>query len=117
MNANELRIGNYYNHHEEVKQITPDIIQEVSDAERIWCKPIPLTEEFLCNLGAEKFSGVVWLKLTNLHSELHFEFYGEEIVTILKGKFSDLVLNRIHSVHQLQNLYFALTNEELTIKQ
>jgi hypothetical protein len=58
-----------------------------------------------------------WLPITNLKSELHFETFSntDEIVTTLKGQFSDLILDRIRSVHDLQNLYYSLTKSELSV--
>jgi hypothetical protein len=76
--------------------------------------PIPLTEEWLLRFNAEKRSDFFIFTqndeykstlLLNINSEGGYKFacqhfwYGME------------------SVHQLQNLYFALTGEELTIKQ
>ena len=82
-------------------------------------EPIPLTEEWLLGFGAHKSNKFTyWISVSNLKAELHFEAFKnrDEIVTRIIGSFSDLILDRIKYVHQLQNLYFALTNEELIIK-
>ena len=52
---------------------------------------------------------------SNLKAELHFEVFNNtsEIVTTIKSQFSDLILDRIKYVHELQNLYFSLTKSEL----
>jgi len=79
-------------------------------------KPIPLTEEWLLKIGGKPLTNGYWISVSNLKAELHFELFKntDEIVTTLKSQFCDLILDRIYYVHQLQNLYFALTNEELT---
>ena len=72
-------------------------------------EPIPLTEEWLVKFGFEKemfsndFSfGDFELNFVNDFFEF---YYGKDNVI------------KIKSIHQLQNLYFALTNEELTFKE
>jgi hypothetical protein len=75
-------------------------------------KPIPLTEEWLVKFGFEK------IKNNGIDYELHdcvISFEAEWMWT------SESKLNEVRTlipkhVHQLQNLYFALTNEELTLK-
>lgn len=73
---------------------------------------IPLTEEWLL-----KFGFVFGIKLQDF-TKGKYQFVEREI---LKGYFSEnkvfyfLNNTKIKSVHQLQNLYFALTGEELEI--
>ena len=74
--------------------------------------PIELNVEWLQKFSKSMDVGY-WISVTNLKSELHFEIYRNEIVTILKGQFCNLILDNIKYVHQLQNLYFALTGCEL----
>ena len=112
MKANELRIGNWYDHNGIPKQATPNTIEEVWESERSWCKPIPLTEEWLLKFGFEKEK-----------ENYSWYFKGKVIINV----FNDVAykLNTggctryepFKHVHQLQNLYFALTGEELTIKK
>lgn len=69
-------------------------------------KPIPLTEEWLLKFGYWKLD----------HKDAHFVIKGHTI-----WKCNNLLMCEkngiiIKSVHQLQNLYFALTNNELIIK-
>ena len=68
-------------------------------------KPIPLTEEWLLKFGFKKDNNFTWV---NLEMEL---MQREDGFWIWLG--ADLYLEH---VHQLQNLYFALTGEELIIK-
>jgi hypothetical protein len=77
-------------------------------------KPIPLTEEWLARFGFvsdDYFGRVLYCNgyLSNIR------FYNGECVMRVRGS-NDVRLPKIEYVHQLQNLYFALTGEELTIK-
>lgn len=75
-------------------------------------EPIPLTEECLLKFGFEKCLNGFWCakELLNVKISKHFvtEIY-------LSGSDTDLAFNGIQYIHQLQNLYFALTGEELTL--
>jgi len=113
--ANELRIGNIIlDEKGDVVCVTIDTFYWLAECVRNEedYKPIPLTEEWLVKLGFEKheFSNYEYCKgLFNLAHSNKLNptgmFYEAERGTYLKH------------VHQLQNLYFALTGEELTIKQ
>lgn len=108
INANELRIGNYLT----IIGITPIKI----DAQRILSisngdtdyKPIPITEEWLLKFGFVKSDhysgGYKW------HNGM---FY---ILELAKDAFycDYTLIFSVDYVHQLQNLYFALTGTELT---
>lgn len=87
-------------------------------------QPIPISEEWLLKLGAKKMPrGLVWISLSNLKSELHFESFikkrgeGFDVVSSIVNVQGELILDPIKYVHQLQNLYYALTGEEITIKK
>ena len=68
-------------------------------------KPIPLTEEWLLKFGFDSmFSGAGYHK------------NGVEIGNNHNGFYILATSYQIEFIHQLQNLYFALTGEELTIK-
>lgn len=114
MKAQELRIGNYYNHNREIKQVTPSTIEEVWNEQREWCKPIPLTEEWLLKLGfyENRTGNPSW----QLDVNLDFCIWGRPGRGFNVYVNSDEIGNPILYVHQLQNLYFALTGCELGIK-
>ena len=108
MKANELRIGNYV-------QFSGGAIYKVDmlyigfGGLEFW-KPIPLTEEWLLKFGFEK-KGCNW-ELPN------FRFHVNKSVNYDGFLFCDgysVITEKIQHVHQLQNLYFALTQKELTL--
>lgn len=118
MRENELRLNNYVLNDERVVLLSTnyDLFKCLVYVNRgIGFEPIQLTEEWLLkfgfdfyqNIGARKFMNFGNLIIeTNAHKDIPV-YYTEqrELICIIKY------------VHQLQNLYFALTGEELTIKQ
>jgi hypothetical protein len=129
MEAKELRIGNWVNSWrisgdwipkqiESGKEIDFVFMQE----ENIIYKPIQLTEEWLLKMGFEKDDnyytsyrldeGYITVKAEdNDWDDLCLDVF---IKTADMDK--EFYLTAIEHVHSLQNLYFALTGEELTIK-
>ena len=82
-------------------------------------KPIPLTEEWLFKFGFEKYEHGFkeYWQLNDFQLEIHgdkfvFRVHGGESAPHLTQFFA----HHTKYVHQLQNLYFTLTGEELTIK-
>ena len=144
MESKELRIGNYLYNGEgyvAVDEIYKDDIKisilkdspamfEVCDIQ-----PIPLTEEWLEKFGFEKviyasestgYGCEYILKVGNRDKD-GFTLNGFTLIyqddfslgIYCKEDDGDFItpdLSRFKYVHQLQNLYFALTGEELTIK-
>ena len=139
LKATELRIGNYvmFNdnyelslddpaYYEDMKMFPIDVIASdetirLMDGDKsIGCfgtnqiKPISITEEWLIKFGFEKFNKAMHKplnKTTHIYREIldHNNFY-------ITGMDNYLQLTNIPKyVHQLQNLYFALTGKELTI--
>ena len=122
MKANELRIGNLintpYEKEAKMKSIVEDdswggyyIVTNNNKTSITVVKPIPLTEECLLKFGFEarkdvffKFGGYAHMISLNKN----FDTYRVEIV--------NQSISRIKYVHQLQNLYFALTGEELNFE-
>ena len=102
MKAEELRMGNYILYQKE--HIIPcDLIDiELCEIDR---DPIPLTEEILLKCGFVKG------KMSNV-----FYLGDFEILLPTYFKYKDAHLIKIKHLHQLQNLYFALTGEELIIE-
>jgi len=123
MKASELRIGNFFN--VPIKEQCPfriDAFEYCSEkfikvAQEVklngfevhpltWygrdLKPIPLTEEWLIKLGAKK-------------DKIDNTYYLSELEIMLPNffRYKTSIISRIDYVHQLQNLYFVLTGEEL----
>jgi hypothetical protein len=126
MKANELRIGNWFLEKDEVKQFDGDFYHLLG------CEPIPLNTNWL-----EKFGFKPWDEKKTIYTlERHIDKYNNTCFRFwlqLDKLVFDYIQNEIHPtesifddkniirleinyVHQLQNLYFALTGEELTIK-
>jgi hypothetical protein len=111
MKAEELRIGNlvykYYPSGIEIEAVNEINSYFVNGIGISAIEPIPLTEEWLLKFGFEKEGG--WFKKKRL---LLFNIRNMYFTTPSK----DIVSVDVTTVHQLQNLYFALTGEELTLK-
>ena len=118
MKAKELRIGNYigFGNIDQIERV--EIIKEQALGVYSDCEfdtltpielfePIPLTEEWLLKMGFENYDGSKW------------ERCGIIILNYNDGCI--YLANQLHVnifyVHQLQNLFFSLIGEELTIVQ
>jgi hypothetical protein len=131
--ANELRLGNYFllkGKPKKVKHIWPygvgipteegDDWTQVLEIEDI--EPIPLTREILEKARFEKNRDNDFIISMALDFHLSISFYPDGAFPILikdsemyNGEAQMVPLNRLDYLHQLQNLYFALTGEELTL--
>lgn len=119
MKANELRVGNVVNLLGSQAIIIPNDFQKWFQNAQGWenkaIKPIPLTEDWLIRFGFVQdesnqyywknwgTNGVQILKYSDIYRRFTFEL----------GQGFNKVLD---NVHQLQNLYYALTENELEIK-
>ena len=120
MRSNELRIGNLVkvdsNPFESVTQIFKDgVVTDAYDVVNSFkdLEPIPLTEEWLIKFGFEKTSdNMYWVQPDNF---MYFELNNFGIIATFPDSVADFG-KRVNNVHSLQNLYFALTGEELTIR-
>lgn len=120
--ANELRIGNLVYPDMSSHEPITVCIKDFEDTYHL--KPIPLTEEWLL-----KFGFVITVDPENAHykkvvnNDFNESFVinrkvGYEVFYIGHKDCNDYLCftTQIKHVHQLQNLYFALTNEELKIE-
>jgi hypothetical protein len=115
MKENELRVGVYIYYCEEVFEVDAECIKmhmgdDLDDAYR----PIPLTEEWLLKFGFEIVLNQ-YKKITDVSKDTFKNI--PFIILFLDNQFQydDLRFRtNLQYVHQLQNLYFALTGEELT---
>ena len=118
MKAEEMRIGNYYDCNGRIEVVNPNTIEAVWTAERSWCKPIPLSEEWLLN----KFKGFIlygWddMKLIRFKDETS-DFTTTFELEIIDGKYY-YEGGLVEFVHDLQNCYYYHANQkkELTIEK
>ena len=113
--ANELRIGNLINKNGKVHYTNIFTIRDIKylsiDDTDIF-EPIEISEEWLSKFGFQKRDRAY--KLKNFGKFLFFDgdpqFYPAGMLNALLPK------GNLQFVHQLQNIYFALTGEELQLK-
>lgn len=130
--ANEIRIGNY------IADIwTPNGLFKVTELrkDKIFygncfkakyddIRPIPLTEEILLKAGGKRFDeDKIILMLNDPSTHLVLMKVGTHWFPQIEqtGEFASegvnvVFLNFIDYLHQLQNLFFALTGEEIKIE-
>lgn len=129
MEARELRIGNYISDihasekfFSEVKQITPyRVFYGGFHSHPLGLKPIPLTEQWLIDLGLKKDSVSVHIYTIKLKDGYFIQYNLIEKSVFLGGYDScvdtqGFLIESVNYVHELQNLYFALKKQELTLK-
>ena len=126
MKVNELRIGNLvYDRGNKILKIDywerKDLIAQKVVVEGFvghplteyveYLKPIPLTEEWLLKFGFEKKKGY--------YDRYYYSIDGMDIridADMFETEVGECLYKTIKYVHQLQNLYFAINDEELTMK-
>lgn len=126
--ANELRIGNWVNVHFD-NQVNAEKIQGVSNTEVLlynidgtWSfdefSGISITPELLENCG---FTNTYPHHERNCFGDLisKYKLHGVSVFFVegrkLEVSYASRELRHIEFVHQLQNLYYALTSTELTV--
>jgi hypothetical protein len=144
--ANELRIGNWYistKWQKPVRCELSDIVDiydrnmgaedKYAPVEEVF-QPLPLTEEWLLKFGFEKEDSTPSKGHGNYYSmgicdyKYSFAYAGFRKDWGFYNSYTDAADDKdnnrfdfiscgIQSVHQLQNLFFALTGEELTITE
>ena len=141
MKATDLRIGNYVNFKEWNEMCAAKILTITNFRKYYFCylqynrkslhliggftgyyvyelQPIPLTEEWLINFGFVK-SQRECNQVNNdsyVKNNLHLIWYNSENENFMQFFVNNKGIN-VECVHQLQNLYFALTGEELKIAE
>ena len=147
MKANELRIGNWLTGPERKAQVTCIQNRQVVELGEIGyviedLKPIPLTEDWaklkfdFINTKGRKGNGFDYQPETSKTNQSKYNI-GNEIELVFErwsyrktenydwihedsihiDYYGDCISLYKYEVHVLQNLYFALTGEELTIKE
>lgn len=118
MIANELRIGNWIDSEDGKQQIVDVLCDSINTKthEGLPCDfidPIPLTPEILLAFGFERLED---------GDGFYYELLSANGILFIEGDkkgFTEIFLDmdnsvRVRYLHQLQNLYFALTQTELT---
>ncbi len=125
MKANELRIGNLVCYSEDntifkIYAIERDGFSVENQIEATWIecgefKPIQLTEEWLLKFGFVKSKVSSQFDKEKLTIQIANELEYHKKGRVYFNSWA-ILEESIKYVHQLQNLYFALTGEELTFK-
>jgi hypothetical protein len=116
MKASELRMGNLVMDGKDIEQVNARMIDMLVKIEADF-DPIPLTEEWLLNFGFKKYVS----DDIDIDIDFQISFHNKSSEGLIVQLFMDSngVIFFSHSgislfsVHHLQNLYFALTGEEL----
>jgi hypothetical protein len=138
MDAKELRIGNLVNEEVLGNCIVSDICEHVVmvKVENVELnrsigtvkytlnygsiKPIPLTKDWLSKFGFKKHKILGSYNIGQFRFHTQRPFGNEKQFNLTTELYycerAILVSGGVKEVHQIQNLYFALTNKELTIK-
>lgn len=106
MDAKELRLGNWIN--EQGLELQVGMIQKDMFH---GSEPIPLTKEWLLKFGFELNDGEYAIEYNRFNLSKPNNYYGYLLSDGLKG------IKPILYVHELQNIYFYLTNKELCIQE
>lgn len=119
INANELRIGNYVSDN----FASDSFFAQVKKLDFTRChygnfhscysdlKPIPITEEWLLKFGFEQRDHL-WSIDIDRYNKIN---YNSDQKLLFSGQLGFSIQHDIKYIHQLQNLYFALTQKELTL--
>jgi len=122
LKASELRINNLIIWEGEEYKVEASFFDQYRDED---IEPIPLTKEWLVKFGFRSESEVQKIEFNHdgeICDQLVFNINNDKHVSLKnwKGESMDcwyISNHEIKHVHQLQNLYFALTGEELKIIQ
>jgi len=145
MEAKELRLGNYVELQIDLPEIKTKEVSQVlkleAESSEIYCfsenipdcdiwdiedeqvKPIKLTREWLIKFGFDcvydtDYEDWLYDKDSEIH-ELRIQYYNfndENKSSFFAVEYLGQIEVKLKYVHQLQNLYFALTGNELIIK-
>ncbi len=119
MDARELRVGNFIQQPNGLNQVFAIDIETINSYEFEFIAPVPITEQWLVTFGFKKKDDRDYLfpcKESGTNYSIHFNRLSSEIHSVgiydNEGNMLNFVWH-IKYVHQLQNIYFALTGTEL----
>ena len=134
MKAQELRIGNWVkwvfpNRNNQPNKIKDCQVQSIGGLVGVLdsaygydqIEPIPLTEQWLIDFGFEAYGSRGFVSKEAFspgHPSQRFDIdWSKKTGTMCKSRYQEdndcFTMRHIKHVHQLQNLYFALTGEDL----
>lgn len=130
MKASELRIGNWvFNQYTRKPQQTyPMMIAQIASLEKegkeVMMQGVKITADWLLSFGFERDLKYSYILKKQLFDRHHFLIYDQNVfqfrmIAMSQGLEETFYLGsrtEPRYIHQLQNLYFALTGEELVIK-
>lgn len=112
----EIRLGNYLkiNWSNELRKIDQLDIRDIAEG-RIngGVSPIYITHEWLLKFGFEKCVNGYW----SSDEFLNVKIYDKSIEVYISGSDTNLAHADFSYIHQLQNIYFCLTNKELQLSE
>ena len=121
MEAKEIRIGNYVNYDNKDAQINIEDFAHIIKYDNQLINPIPLTEEWLLKFGfkietpTNQFINEFIINCGEYVMGVCFNTFSSDnwFISIRTSYGNQPVTIQQKYVHQLQNLYFALTGKEL----
>lgn len=135
MEAKNLRIGNLIgiketalhadgcnteNAYFEIEELKKDVVQfKGYHAGEYYkdLKGIKLNEGMLSLYGFKRSSErLIYIPIPQIKSEIHFEKHAYGNVITLQSNVGMFIPNDIDYLHELQNLFFAITGQELELK-
>ena len=135
MEAKKLRIGNLvgiqetalhaegYNHLEaifEIEELKKDVVQFKGYHSGEYYKDlkgVKINEGLLSLYGFKRSNErLIYLPVPEIKSEIHYEKHNYGNVIVLYSDFGSFIPNDIEYLHELQNLFFAITGTELELK-
>jgi len=123
MNANELRIGNYWTNGHKIYKADANTIYDLENAPedvKVNYKGVCLTAAHLKDFRFTKYREKKYRKRMTLACDLQVEFEKSKIsLSIIKHETKRneaFKFRYIDFVHELQNVFFWLSKQELTIK-
>ena len=116
--SNELRVGSFYNYNDNPIKLDGSLLATyLQNDTDLYLYPIPLTEECVFELEEKYWDFVGYGTRVIYQDRLHPAIKIEKTKTQWAFYFNDELINFKDYLHEAQNLYFALTNNELNIKK
>jgi len=122
MEVLDLRIGNYVDYplegYDSIHKVTVETLRDIENGNQD-IQPIPLTEEILLKCGFENKMNLMYISIFEgmlciSMKDFSYGLYSSEQRFNIGLSYSNST--KIQYLHQLQNLYWSLTQKELQIE-